>query len=718
MSYLEDFQKKIDENDYHSFLKLWEEYCFSDEVDPQEYKKILEIAKKSDLAHYFGHHVSKGLNLLEKISSPEAQYAIVQLIFDIQTINTSELAEFAYNFLKQHHADDPYFEKKINIIGLRSREHFPKVISNYELLSHMGKNKFVFHTAGWGTGEILDFSLIREDLTLEFEYVIGKKMLSFDNAMKTLIPLADDHFLSQRFGNPDALEKKAKEDHLHVIHMLLKDLGPKTATEIKEELCDLVIPENEWVKWWQNARSKMKKDTRINVPKETHGRFELLEHGIAHEKVLYQALEAKPSLNEVILLVYNFLRDFSETLKNQEFKQSLEHKIQEVLQEKEITFSQKLQLLFLQEDLKGSVSETINQIIQNLHNPEEIVNSIEIISLKKRLLVRMKQVRSDWQDIYLSLFFIINPNPLRDYLLSELNKEKDLTKLTAKIDDLKNHPLSYPNVFVWYFQKIIGKKAQLPFSDQKGQNQFFEGFLILLDHLFQKPESHELAKKMVHILTHNRYKIVRHVMDNASIEEVKEFLLLFSKCSLLSSQDIKIMYSLAQTVYPELKKDSEVEEKEDIVWTTAKGYNLVKDKVENIVNFQILENAKEIEEARAHGDLRENAEYKAALEKRQRLQNELQGLTENLNKAQILSKEIVRTDCVSVGTMVDCENPKGEIFVFTLLGPWDADPEKKIISFQSKLAESMTNLSIGDSFEFMNEKYVIKKISNYFDGNS
>ena len=38
MTYLKDFRKRIDANDYHSFLKLWEEYCYCDEIDTKEFK--------------------------------------------------------------------------------------------------------------------------------------------------------------------------------------------------------------------------------------------------------------------------------------------------------------------------------------------------------------------------------------------------------------------------------------------------------------------------------------------------------------------------------------------------------------------------------------------------------------------------------------------------------------------------------------------------------
>ena len=104
----------------------------------------------------------------------------------------------------------------------------------------------MFHTAGWGTGEIIEVSSVREQLAVEFENVSGNKYITYLNAFKTLIPLPKEHFLARRFADADALEKEAKEDPVAVFKILLRDLGSKSAAEVKDELCELVIPEAEW----------------------------------------------------------------------------------------------------------------------------------------------------------------------------------------------------------------------------------------------------------------------------------------------------------------------------------------------------------------------------------------------------------------------------------------------------------------------------------------
>lgn len=719
MSYLKDIRERLQNNDYPGFLKIWEEYCYGDQVDPEELILILQAVKSTEIAKPFGLQVERILPLWREITDAKQAHTALELIFDLQTTHSEELADLATGYLKNRHPNDPLFLDKMRLIGLRNREQFQGCIRNYELLTHMKKGHFVFHTAGWGTGEIMDVSMVREELTLEFEYVIGPQHLSFEKAFKTLLILQDDHFYSRRFGNPDQLEKEARENPGEIIRLLLHDLGPKTAAEIKEELSDLVIPAADWNRWWQTARSKIKKDTKIQSPKELKEPFCLREKEVPHEVALHKALEARPSINATIQMVYTFLRDFPETLKNHEFKASLESRLKDVYENEPLNETQRLQVAFFLEDLGLSKAEQdLKTMIQDIHPINDLVRNIEVLAFQKRAMQLIRKHRKDWRENFLDLLFTVEQNLLRDFLLSEL-AGKDQQDLTSKLNSLLIHPLSYPEVFVWYFQKILDKKSKLPFSGADGQNRFFEGFLVLLDHLEQKPNYRDLSKKMIALLTAQRYQVVRDIMQQSSMEEVKEYLLLSTKCQSLSDHDIKILHSLAEVVHPSLarmrKDKTPSASDENVIWTTQEGYQKTHQRIQQIATSETVQNAREIEAARALGDLRENAEFKAALERRDRLQSELKFLSDQIARARILTPEDVHVDEVGIGSIVHCKDSKGRHSRFTLLGPWDADPENQILSFQSKLAQAMKGKMIGDSFDFQGETFTITDIDSYFE---
>lgn len=713
MDYLKDIQTKIANNNYPGLLQLWEEYCAGDQIDPEELKQILNTIKASTMAESFGKHVDKALPLWQNLEESPIADKIFELIFDLQTINSENLRKLAYDYLHAKFGSQKSFSEKIRLIGLRNKDNFQHIISNFLLLNHMDKGRFVFHTAGWGVGEIVELSLIREQLVLEFDYVAGKKDLSFENAFKTLLPIPDDHFLALRFGSPDKLEEKARKNPLEVIHMLLRDLGPKSAGEIKDELYDLVIPSTEWTKWWQNTRAKIKKDTMIESPEELKEPFRLRTKELSHEAKLTKAIEDKPDANTLIEMVYSFLRDFPETLKNKEFKTALLNKLMETLSFQEISDAQELQIRFFVEDMDPEQAKLSPELIKSFKDLEETLKQIPVLSFKKRACVEIRAQRSDWQEIFLNLLFSVDQNTLRDYLLTELLNAKQEEKVSEKLQALLVHPSKNPEFVIWYFQKAM-QNENIPLSDAKGKSRCFEALLVLLSHIEGNPNYKDLVKKIHGILEQERYLNIRKVMQGSSLEEVKEFLLLATKCHSLTSHDVKIFHSLAEVVYPTLGKKGE-EKDQNIIWCTPQGYKKTQERIHQIATVETVENAKEIEVARSHGDLRENAEFKSALEKRDRLQGELKFLSEQLNRARIMTQDDISTDEAGIGTIIDCEGKDGKAVAYTILGPWEANPEENILSFQSKIAQAMTGKKVGQSFEFQNEEYKIKKIRSYLE---
>ncbi len=717
MSYLKDFQTQIARHDYSAILQLWEEYCNADELDCKELCEILEAMKKSDLAAQFGRHADRILPLWEQVTDEQGANDKIKQILDIQVTNTEQFATLAYDSLQKRFGSDKNFQDKIRLVGLRNREKFQGAISNFELLSHMAKNNFVFHQGGWGVGQILDVSLLREQLCVEFENIAGKRDLSFATAFKSLIPISNDHILALRFGDPDLLEKRCRENPVEVIKQMLIDLGPKTASEIKDELCDLVIPQDAWSKWWQLARVKIKKDPMIENPEEVKDKFRLRTQEFTSDERLKKMLDGAIGTDETIQAVYTFFRDFPESSKNEELKTFAIGKLSNLLTDDDISDAQELEILFLLQELGSSKEKNLLQeLVQRHESILSILSEINILAFKKKFLQEIRKVREDWASLFEHLLLTVDYNPLRDYILSELGDGSHLPRLQKVVIQVVSHPEKTPDAFLWYFQKAIHSET-LPYCDKEGKSRLFESLLILLSHVETDPSQKSMVKKIHSLISQDRYAIVRQTMQDSSIEEVKEFLLLATKCHSLGDHEVKIFHSLAEVVYPSLikpqdKKLSSMEE--NVIWCTQEGYSKMQKRVQHIATVETVENAKEIEVARGHGDLRENAEFKAALERRDRLQSELKMLSEQLGRARILTQDDVSSSEVSVGAEVECKTEDGKKLSYVLLGPWEANPDKNILSFQSKLAQTMQGLRVGDSFKFQDEEYTITGIRNHF----
>lgn len=724
MGYLKEFLTQINNRDFRKFLVLWEEYCTSDIVDVEEFSQLLKAIKGSELARPFGQIIETALPLLNLIQDKQESYEILRLLIDLQTVNSPSLADLTFETLQSTHGHDPKFSDYLRLAGLRNKENFQGAISKYDLVSHMAKNNFVFHGGGWGTGEIVDISFVREHLVIEFENVSGRKDLSFANAFKTVIPLPPAHFLVRRFSNPDLLEKEGREDPVGLIKLLLRDLGPKTAGEIKEELCELVIPEKDWSKWWQGARAKIKKNPMIESPDAIKDPFYLRKAELTPDARLQESMGNKTDVNQVIQVTYNFVRDTPNALKNPATKESLQNKLLEFLEHSNITHDQKLKIYLLLEQFFDYevAEERIAELIQQDQNLEEIVHSIDIVAFKKRALTAIKDYHPNWLNLFLNLLFTLQQAQLRDYILRELNRNPEgRPRLEKKLKELIQHPARYPEVFVWYFQKLVAEGSnEYPFQDKEGRDQFFESFFILYSALENQLEHRDLLKKMYGLISAQRYALIRQLFQGSSLELTKEILLLISKCQSLSAHDLKNLRSLSEVVHPSLalpkpKRGVKSDGGDEIIWTTEKGYQKIQERIVQIGTIEMVENAREIEAARALGDLRENSEFKFAQERRARLQAELKTLSTQLNRARIISPDDIHFNEVSVGSKVNLIDSSGNEVVYTILGPWDADTDQNILSFNSKLAQSMIGKKVGENIEFKEEEYQIVGLESYLN---
>src|SRR3989441_7697637 len=126
-----------------------------------------------------------------------------------------------------------------------------------------------------------------------------------------------------------------------------------------------------------------------------------------------------------------------------------------------------------------------------------------------------------------------------------------------------------------------------------------------------------------------------------------------------------------------------------------------KNEYHELVQKKIPANSKEIAVARSYGDLRENHEYKAAKEMQKLLMRRKGELENQLVRARGTDFANPRTDVVSIGTVVNATDlTTNQAQQFMVLGAWDSDPEKGLVSYLSPIAQSLLNRKVGEEVEF------------------
>jgi transcription elongation factor GreA len=144
------------------------------------------------------------------------------------------------------------------------------------------------------------------------------------------------------------------------------------------------------------------------------------------------------------------------------------------------------------------------------------------------------------------------------------------------------------------------------------------------------------------------------------------------------------------------------------------SYDAKQKQLQHIHEVEVPQNSQEIAEARAHGDLRENAEYKAAKERQDMLNTTAARLQEEIERAQIVRPKEVDDSAITFGTRVTLLNKDtGETEEYTVLGPWESNPEESVISYLSPLGSKLYNHKEGEELEFsINDRTYNYRVEN------
>jgi transcription elongation factor GreA len=135
----------------------------------------------------------------------------------------------------------------------------------------------------------------------------------------------------------------------------------------------------------------------------------------------------------------------------------------------------------------------------------------------------------------------------------------------------------------------------------------------------------------------------------------------------------------------------------DRVPVTREGYEALKKELENLKKVERPRNLLAIEEARAHGDLSENAEFAAAKDRQGFIEGRIGELGFKLANADIIDPDKLPKDRAAFGHKVLLENiDTGEDVAYQLVGPDESDIERGRISISSPLGRAIIGKKPGD----------------------
>ncbi|MGC9965177.1 MAG: transcription elongation factor GreA [Syntrophobacteraceae bacterium] len=138
---------------------------------------------------------------------------------------------------------------------------------------------------------------------------------------------------------------------------------------------------------------------------------------------------------------------------------------------------------------------------------------------------------------------------------------------------------------------------------------------------------------------------------------------------------------------------------------TKMGYEKLKNELQRLQREERPAVIKAIEEARAHGDISENAEYEAAKDKQGIIEGKIQELNDRLANSQIVDLPQAVNGKIIFGCKVIVEDLEtGEVNSYRLVGPYEADVQAGTISISSPIGKALIGREEGDEVKVQTPK--------------
>lgn len=700
----------ISSKDSDNIRQLWSVLL---DLQKEEYGYLLGIADKVAQA------VDRGLalTLLTQLyplysEDPTKAILILKKALEIDPHSTQAREELVKTYRKKY-AKSTRLATCIKNSGLEnSDEDIQKAISFFETDIGFDVGSFVYQRS---TGKLgLIQSIDDRQVVVAFNKT-NKISMTSDMAFKALTPLPKNNIMVLKTAVPAKLAQRVKSDTRWALVTLMESKGNRCSMkEMKEELVPSVLSAKEWETFKQDARRILQEDPYFSAVVDETDTYTLRTSPITQEEKQLTVFNAEKDFYSRVKIIKDFVSKdldveseaFSDMVK---FFNSQLARFSENVTDRVLASFLLLDQFRNQQHIPTAVITTqvsFSDLYKKIDDKISVFDAINNADLKRSYLENVMACDKSWPELYKKCF------PYYTYSWIP-NSLKNNGKESIYLDILKDSVHSYRenvDVFLWNYKNATAQEWQ---NAGISNEDLIITLLLVLDYTASsidlKKDVSENRKRNDLVINYlfKEKQIFKAIEDGERDLASKIYSIIANDKNIDRGYVIEVRHLISQK-YPDFTffDDQPVTIDEDslipmgFLCTKKALEEKIKEK-EHIEHVELQEVANEIADARALGDLRENAEYQYGKDKQKNLNARLRTLTDEIEKAQVITPDSVSDSKVSFGTTVVLHDRlQNKDVSYTILGQWESDPDNGILNFKTPLGMKLLNRTVGDELDF------------------
>ncbi|MDR2470682.1 MAG: transcription elongation factor GreA [Treponema sp.] len=662
----------------------------------------------------------------KKREETDTAIGILKLVLQYDERDSMARREITECFRRKY-AGHSQLEEYVRISNLTQNwRNVREAITDFEKHIAFDKGSFVFHRT-WGVGRIA--SMKGDEIVVDFAKKRAHPM-SLKMAVNALQTLSKNHiWVLKAAWKKEKLHDKIKEDHVWALKTVIKSFDNSCDLKrIKAELVPSVLSPGEWTGWSSRIREILKNDPAFGVRADSADHFTVRDRPISIEEKLYGEFKAGKNFFDRVAAIRDFEAQKEAELDSEYFNEMFGYFTGYLRSSSQVNEQVVASWLLVREmaarhpELGKNISVTFEDLFAKIDDLPGLFQNLKDSRLKEEFLRQIKLSAGNWPEVYIRLF----PHTMLPSIIASLEKEGHTDKITAMIQNCFEHYRDNREAVVWFFKNTRNSPA---FTGAAiGEEKKIITLIYILDITYRDidnrrdtTESRKINKQVYTLLF--KEGLLERFIGGADRDTISRIYTLIEDVKDLDPADKFALRGIIQKKDPEFKFSGEVEKRTSRgLLVTAAKYEEKQKQLGRIMDEEVPANSREIAFALSLGDLRENAEYKAAKEKQEILNSQAARLKDEIERAQIFDPATVNTDRVSFGTTAALVNETtGEEETYTILGPWESDPENHVISYLSPFGGAILNKKAGEAFTFASDKtrnddkvpYRVKEISRF-----
>jgi transcription elongation factor GreA len=618
---------------------------------------------------------------------------------------------------KAKHGKNAHLETFLKKSGLTGEGAVRPQIEALDRLLTFSEGAYVFHRGGWGYGVVTDFDPEEEKMVVDFQRKPGHQ-IGIQSATKILERLSDDHIGVYKHYRMDELKQLMEADPAKVFRIFLRSHGGKTTLkQVREAFVPEVLDKNAWSRWWTRAKKEILKDPEIEVGKGSAPPIELRARALTVEDEIVNKMRARASAADKVAAAREFLRSLDLT---PSLAAAIGAEVDAALP-KATGPATRIALLHLKSDLKADGAEAAAEEAKRmLLDATDVVALFHALDPADRKRAAQDIVSSGAPDATDRIVSVLRAGDVEaaDAILEHLKKHRPDVLITF-FGQLTANPRENPELFLWYARGFLHGQIPAEFAPGEKETTVTEKLLTLADQAgleIKRTGDARLKEFLRHVrsfFTSRRLKMFEEFVERTSLDYGRYLFQKIQRNRGFTDQTRQALQDVIEAHHPGIRTapveaaeateaSAEVAPDAEVIYTTLHGYRRRERELKEIRDVEVPKNAEDLGRAAAFGDISENAEYSAALERQEHLMRKLRELKEDLDKARILDPEKVTTEKVVVGTRVRLANlTKGGEETYALLGPWDTDLARGVISYMSPVGRGLLGKGRGAKAEIV-----------------